>query len=119
MEKIRRTVNFSLLILALILIGTLNGQEFIPDFTKNPDGTGGVPPGIKHYLGVSGGSGTQGVPGDAHAVHGLVTKDGAGYIVCGKGNERGETGSSIDGLFLESTPALNSQIMGSIILELL
>ena len=51
-----------------------------------------------------GGSGTQGVPGDPHPVHGLVTKDGAAYIVCGKGNEHGETGSSIDGFVLRINP---------------
>ena len=104
MDKIRRSVKFSLAIVAWIFITTAKGQEFIPDFTKNPDGTGGVPPSIKHYLGVSGGSGTHGVPGDAHAVHGFVTKDGAGYIVCGKGNERGETGASIDGFVLRINP---------------
>ena len=47
--------------------------------------------------------GTKGVPGDAHPVHGLMTKDGSGYIVCGKGNELGEEGggSSIDGFVLK------------------
>ena len=53
-------------------------------------------------MGVQGEAGTRGVPGDAHPVHGLMTKDGTGYIVCGKGNEKGEEGggSGIDGFVL-------------------
>ena len=80
--------SFSIFILSLFVIAQC--QDFIPDFNKNADGTGGVPPPIKHYLGVWGESGTNGVPGDAHAVHGLVTSDGMGYIVCGKGDEQGD-----------------------------
>ena len=80
---------FFILISTFFIFG--NCQDFIPDFTRNPDGTGGVPPPIKHYLGVWGESGTHGVPGDAHAVHGLVTKDNSGYIVCGKGANKAKS----------------------------
>jgi len=98
--------HFLVLFLLLSILNATKSQDFIPDFTINPDGTGGVPPQIKHYLGVWSERGTNGVPGDAHAVHGLVTKDGAGYIVCGKGNEQGEEkrGSSIDGFVLRINP---------------
>ena len=97
-------ISFSISILSLFVIAQC--QDFIPDFNKNADGTGGVPPPIKHYLGVWGESGTNGVPGDAHAVHGLVTSDGMGYIVCGKGDEQGDEkrDSSIDGFVLRINP---------------
>ena len=71
---------------------------------EKPDGTGGMAPPIKYYLGIEGEFGTQGIPGDAHAVHGLATKDGTGYVVCGKGNEDGETGVSTDGFVLRINP---------------
>ena len=70
--------------------------------TDTGDGTGGNPPKINVYLAVHSETGRQGIPGDAHAVHGLITKDRSGYVVCGRGNELGDDGggSGIDGFVI-------------------